>query len=105
MKRKAKLQTSKEFSVAVGRALRRAAKVARKTARMHGTPVYVWKNGKVVAENRNAGKTPFRTDLEPLNRRCLRIVLVVDDPTSDARSPCSPPREWRKSKSIYRFCE
>jgi hypothetical protein len=50
MKRKAKLQTSKEFSVAVGRALRRAAKVARKTARMHGTPVYVWKNGKVVAE-------------------------------------------------------
>jgi hypothetical protein len=46
MKRKAKLQTSKEFSVAVGRALRRAAKVARKTARMHGTPVYVWKNGK-----------------------------------------------------------
>jgi hypothetical protein len=109
MKRKAKLQTSKEFSAAVGRALRRAAKVARKTARMHGTPVYVWKNGKVVAENRNAGKSPFRTDLEPLNRtlnrRCLRIVLVVDGPTSDARSPCSPPREWRKSKSIYRFCE
>jgi hypothetical protein len=50
MKRKAKLQTSKEFSAAVGRALGRAAKVARKTARMHGTPVYVWKNGKVVAE-------------------------------------------------------
>jgi len=50
MKRKAKLQTSKEFSAAVGRALRRAAKVARKTARMHGTSVYVWKNGKVVAE-------------------------------------------------------
>jgi hypothetical protein len=50
MKRKAKLQTSKEFSAAVGRALQRAAKVARKTARMHGTPVYVWKNGKVVAE-------------------------------------------------------
>jgi len=50
MKRKAKPQTSKEFSAAVGRALRRAAKVARQTARMHGTPVYVWKNGKVVAE-------------------------------------------------------
>jgi len=45
-----KPQTSKEFSAAVGRALRRAAKVARKTARMHGTPVYIWKNGKVVAE-------------------------------------------------------
>ena len=41
---------TKEFSAAVGRALRRAAKVARKTARMHGTPIYVWKNGKVVAE-------------------------------------------------------
>ena len=38
------------FSAAVGRALRRAAKVARKTARMHGTPIYIWKNGKVVAE-------------------------------------------------------
>jgi hypothetical protein len=50
MKRKAKPQTSKEFSAAGGRALRRAAKVARKTARMHGTPIYVWKNGKVVAE-------------------------------------------------------
>ncbi len=50
MKRKAKLQTSQEFSAAVGRALRRAAKVARKTARVHGTPVYIWKNGKVVAE-------------------------------------------------------
>lgn len=50
MKRKSKPQTSKEFSDAVGRALRRAAKVARKTARMHATPIYIWKNGKVVAE-------------------------------------------------------
>jgi hypothetical protein len=33
----------------VGGALRRAAKDARKTARMHGTPVYVWENGRVVA--------------------------------------------------------
>jgi hypothetical protein len=41
---------SKRFSQAVGRALRRAAKVARKTARMHGTPIYVWENGKVVAK-------------------------------------------------------
>ena len=49
-KTKPKLQTSKEFSDAVGRALRRAAKVARKTARMHGTPVYIWEDGKVVAE-------------------------------------------------------
>jgi len=34
----------------VGRALRRAAKVARKTARAHGTLIYIWKNGKVVAQ-------------------------------------------------------
>jgi hypothetical protein len=38
-----------EFSAAVGRALRRAARVARKTAKMHGTPIYISKNGKVVA--------------------------------------------------------
>jgi hypothetical protein len=41
---------SKRCSQAVGRALRRAAKVARKTARMHGTPIYVWEKGKVVAK-------------------------------------------------------
>jgi len=45
-----KRRDSKEFSAAVGRALRRAAKVARKTVRMHGTPIYIWKDGKVVAE-------------------------------------------------------
>jgi hypothetical protein len=45
-----KRKDSKEFSAAVGRALRRAAKVARKTARMHRTPIYIWKDGKVVAE-------------------------------------------------------
>jgi hypothetical protein len=38
------------LTLAVGRALRRAAKTARKTARAHGTPIYIWKNGKVVAE-------------------------------------------------------
>jgi hypothetical protein len=37
------------FSRAVGRALRRAAKRAREVARMHGTPIYIWKDGKVVA--------------------------------------------------------
>ena len=31
------------------RALRRAARVARETARSHGTPVYVIKNGRIVA--------------------------------------------------------
>jgi hypothetical protein len=38
-----------ELSRAVGRALRRAGQRARETARMHGTPIYVSKNGKVVA--------------------------------------------------------
>jgi hypothetical protein len=33
-----------------GRALRRAAKVARKTARMYGTHIYIWRDGKIVAE-------------------------------------------------------
>ena len=48
-----KTKVSKEtrrLTAAVGRTLRRAAKGARKTARMHGTPIYVGKNGKVVAE-------------------------------------------------------
>jgi len=50
MKREKQERDSKEFSKAVGRALRRAVKVARKTARMHGTPIYFWKDGKIVAE-------------------------------------------------------
>lgn len=37
------------LSILVGRALRRAARVARKTARIHGTPIYVMKDGKIVA--------------------------------------------------------
>jgi superfamily II DNA or RNA helicase len=38
------------FAQNVGRALRRAAKVARNTARAYHTPIYVWQNGKVVAK-------------------------------------------------------
>ena len=34
----------------VERALRAAAVSARKTARMFGTPIYVWENGKVVTK-------------------------------------------------------
>ena len=33
-----------------GRALRRSALAARKTARAYGTPIYIWRDGKVVAE-------------------------------------------------------
>jgi len=50
MKSQRKKLVPSPLTLAVGRALRRAAKVARKTARMHGTPIYIWKNGKVVAE-------------------------------------------------------
>lgn len=46
---KGKTKTT-SFALGVGRALRRAAKVARKTARAHDTPIYVWENGKVVAK-------------------------------------------------------
>ena len=50
MKAAQRKKSPSAFSQAVGRALRRAAKVARKTARMYSTPIYVWENGKVVAK-------------------------------------------------------
>lgn len=50
MTAKGKKRRPSAFSRSVGRALRRAAKVARKTAKMYGTPIYVWENGKVVAK-------------------------------------------------------
>jgi hypothetical protein len=34
------------FAAGVGRGLRRAARTAREVARMHGTPIYVWEDGK-----------------------------------------------------------
>jgi hypothetical protein len=50
MKKRARHHKSpQELSAAVERALRRAAKVARKTARMHGTPIYIEENGKIIA--------------------------------------------------------
>jgi len=47
---KMKTRTKKNSLAGAGRALRRAALVARKTARIHGTPIYLWRAGKVVAE-------------------------------------------------------
>jgi hypothetical protein len=38
------------LSRAAGNALRRAAKQARAIAKAHGTPVYIWKDGKIGAE-------------------------------------------------------
>ena len=47
---KTKKKPPSAFAAAVGRALRRSARVARKTARAHGTPIYIWRDGRVVAE-------------------------------------------------------
>jgi hypothetical protein len=41
---------TKTFAEAVAGALSRARRVARKTARDHGTPIYFWRDGKVMAE-------------------------------------------------------
>ncbi len=50
MKPKNGTPETEAFVRTVGHALRRAAKAARKTARAHHTPIYVWRNGKVVAK-------------------------------------------------------
>jgi len=50
MKTKNGTKSTASFATQVGRALRRAGRVARRTARAHRTPVYVWRDGKVVAE-------------------------------------------------------
>lgn len=50
MKATTRSRKHESFATGVGRALRRAAKDAQKTARMYGTPLYVWENGKVVAK-------------------------------------------------------
>jgi hypothetical protein len=50
MKKAEPTPETKRFYAAVASSLRRAARRARETARMHGTPLYVWQNGKVVAK-------------------------------------------------------
>lgn len=50
MKKTEPLKPAKHRLTPAGRALRRSARVARQTARRYGTPVYVWRDGKVVAE-------------------------------------------------------
>jgi hypothetical protein len=49
MKTIAKKIKPNAFSASVGRALRRSARTARKVAKMHGTSIYIWRDGKVVA--------------------------------------------------------
>lgn len=50
MKTRRRKKQNATLAVRAGRALRRAARDARKTARFYGTPIYVWRDGKVVAE-------------------------------------------------------
>ncbi len=50
MRPKSRDAEAEAFVRAVGRALRRAAKTARKTAAMYHTPLYFWRDGKVVAK-------------------------------------------------------
>jgi hypothetical protein len=50
MTKSKKSKASADFARQVGRSLRKSAQAARKTARMYGTPVYVWENGRVVAK-------------------------------------------------------
>ena len=50
MKTKNGGQRSKNSLAGAGRALLRAGQAARRIARMHGTPIYILRYGKVVAE-------------------------------------------------------
>jgi hypothetical protein len=50
MKSRKQEQETAAFAAIVGRALRRSAKKARQVARMHGTLIYVWKDGKIVGQ-------------------------------------------------------
>jgi len=50
MRKAVRPKKPKSFASGVGRGLRLAARAARKMARAHGTPIYVWENGKVVAK-------------------------------------------------------
>jgi hypothetical protein len=50
MKKSEATSETKRFYAAVASSLKRASLRARETARMHGTPLYVWQNGKVVAK-------------------------------------------------------
>jgi hypothetical protein len=44
------LNKNPKFAARVERALVRAGESARRIARMHGTPIYIWENGKVIAK-------------------------------------------------------
>ena len=76
------------LAAGVGRALRRAAKDAHKTARMYGTPLYVWENGKVLAkkpQKHAPGSQRSRLDAMAFIATSRRVV---------------EPRKWRDWRAI-----
>lgn len=50
MNKRKRSREHKRLSESVARAMLAAARRARETARLYGTPIYVWENGKVVAK-------------------------------------------------------
>jgi len=64
---------SDDFSRAVGRALRRSARRAREIARMHGTPIYILKHGKIVGMTLQAS-----FDLEEARKKIGRQLQELD---------------------------
>jgi hypothetical protein len=50
MKSKRVTAAKNNFATRVGRALRRSAKAARQQAKIHGTRLYFWKDGKIVSQ-------------------------------------------------------
>ena len=50
MRKVQKRKKAESFAAGVGRGLRLAARTARKVARAHSTPIYLWENGRVVAK-------------------------------------------------------
>jgi len=50
MKNIESIAENKQFFESVKRAMPAGARRARKNAKVHGTPIYVWQNGKVIAK-------------------------------------------------------
>ena len=75
VKRKKKSK-SDDFATGVGRALRAAAKQARKIARMYNTPLYYWENGKVVARKPWLAKSSRAKVSAPKRKGSTKLVLL-----------------------------
>jgi hypothetical protein len=50
MKKQKRSRENEKLSEAIARAMVAAARKAREVARLHGTPIYVWEKGRVIAK-------------------------------------------------------